>query len=93
MESSFYVGDAAGRKYLNGTCDHSDSDLLFAKAINFQFFTPEQFFSKHSAFNRYVRFVDRAMPFVPNARVSESPRDSTSHSNTDLIPGVYEGSS
>ena len=39
MPSSFYVGDAAGRKG-----DWSDCDKLFAKNIDVDFFTPEQFF-------------------------------------------------
>lgn len=39
MESSFFVGDAAGRPK-----DFSDSDLKFAQAIGLQFYTPEEFF-------------------------------------------------
>jgi hypothetical protein len=37
--ASFYVGDAAGREK-----DHSDSDLLFAKAAGLRFFTEDAFF-------------------------------------------------
>lgn len=39
IESSFFVGDAAGRPK-----DFSDSDLKFAQAIGLQFYTPEEFF-------------------------------------------------
>lgn len=39
LESSFFVGDAAGRPI-----DFSDSDLKFAQAIGLQFYTPEEFF-------------------------------------------------
>ncbi|VEU21482.1 DEKNAAC102500 [Brettanomyces naardenensis] len=38
-KESFYCGDAAGRKG-----DFSDSDLQFAKNIEFKFFTPEEYF-------------------------------------------------
>ncbi|AGA16187.1 pnk protein [Thysanoplusia orichalcea nucleopolyhedrovirus] len=41
---SFYVGDAAGRINLTtGHKDFSDSDKMFAKNLNLQFYTPEQF--------------------------------------------------
>ena len=40
LESSFFVGDAAGRPG-----DHSDSDSVFARNVGFShFFTPEEFF-------------------------------------------------
>lgn len=39
LERSFFVGDAAGRKN-----DFSDSDREFAKTLDLQFFTPEEFF-------------------------------------------------
>lgn len=38
-KSSFYVGDAAGRKF-----DHSDCDLKLAMNMGVKFFTPEMFF-------------------------------------------------
>jgi bifunctional polynucleotide phosphatase/kinase len=50
MANTFYVGDAAGRLYKNGRKDHSDSDILFAKAIECEFMTPEQFYQKYSIF-------------------------------------------
>lgn len=40
-ESSFYVGDAAGRKQ-----DHSDADIEFAKNVSLTFYTPEEFFEQ-----------------------------------------------
>ena len=52
MSDSFYVGDAAGRSYSDGKMDHSDADLLFAKELACPFFTPEQFFAKHSFFKK-----------------------------------------
>ena len=39
--SSFFVGDAAGRKQ-----DHSDADIKFTERVGLKFFTPEKFFSK-----------------------------------------------
>jgi DNA 3'-phosphatase len=39
LESSFYCGDAAGRK-----TDHSNDDLLFAKNAKLKFYTPEEYF-------------------------------------------------
>lgn len=39
LNSSFYVGDAAGRP-----SDHSDSDLKFASAIGVSFYIPERIF-------------------------------------------------
>lgn len=39
FDKSFFVGDAAGRKN-----DFSDSDRKFARTLNLQFFTPEEFF-------------------------------------------------
>lgn len=39
---SFFVGDAAGRKG-----DHSDSDLMFAKAVGVKFFTQDGYFLSH----------------------------------------------
>ena len=45
LKTSFYVGDAAGRKkQLNGKSDHSSVDLLFAANANIPFLTPESFF-------------------------------------------------
>lgn len=37
--SSFYVGDAAGRRI-----DHSACDIDWAKNVGIHFYTPEQFF-------------------------------------------------
>ena len=39
LESSYFVGDAAGREH-----DHSDTDLKWALNANLKFFVPEQFF-------------------------------------------------
>ena len=39
INKSFYVGDMAGR-----SCDKTDTDIKFAKNLNIQFYTPEQFF-------------------------------------------------
>ena len=41
LETSYYVGDAAGRPG-----DHSDSDAAFARNVGVRFFTPEAFFSE-----------------------------------------------
>ncbi|KAK9455356.1 polynucleotide kinase 3 phosphatase-domain-containing protein, partial [Dipodascopsis uninucleata] len=38
-QNSIFVGDAAGRK-----SDFSDSDIMFAKNLNIQFVTPEEYF-------------------------------------------------
>ena len=55
VEDSFYVGDAAGRKNVHGgRDDHSDSDIKFARAIGCQFYTPEEFFLKFSAFSKFA---------------------------------------
>lgn len=44
LKSSFFVGDAAGRKkQLNGRSDHSSADLLFAANCCLPFLTPERF--------------------------------------------------
>ena len=46
LKSSFFVGDAAGRKkQLNGKSDHSSADLLFAANSCLPFLTPERFLS------------------------------------------------
>ncbi|XP_054153915.1 uncharacterized protein F21D5.5-like [Oppia nitens] len=46
MKTSFFVGDAAGRKkQLNGKSDHSAADLLFAANCGLNFLTPERFLS------------------------------------------------
>ncbi|CAG2104944.1 unnamed protein product, partial [Medioppia subpectinata] len=46
LKTSFYVGDAAGRKkQLNGKSDHSSVDLLFAANSRIPFLTPERFLS------------------------------------------------
>lgn len=39
FENSFYCGDAAGRPD-----DHSSDDMLFARAIELKFMTPEMLF-------------------------------------------------
>ena len=41
LETSYYVGDAAGRPG-----DHSDSDAAFARNVGVRFFTPEAFFAE-----------------------------------------------
>ncbi|CAG2161897.1 unnamed protein product [Oppiella nova] len=44
LTTSFFVGDAAGRKkQLNGRSDHSSVDLLFAANSGIPFLTPERF--------------------------------------------------
>ena len=50
ISSSFYVGDAGGRIHKDGKKDHSNSDLLFAKEVKCEFYTPEQFFQRFSIF-------------------------------------------
>ena len=44
-DNSFYVGDAAGRKYNEGH-DHTNDDRNFAFNIKLKFFTPERFFDE-----------------------------------------------
>ncbi|TIC15809.1 PNK3P-domain-containing protein [Wallemia mellicola] len=45
ISQSFYVGDAAGRPKENRRpADHSSDDLNFAKNLDLQFFTPEEYF-------------------------------------------------
>ncbi len=44
MTNSFYCGDAAGRKKLNGKKDFSCSDRLFAINLGLTFYTPEERF-------------------------------------------------
>jgi bifunctional polynucleotide phosphatase/kinase len=39
--SSFFVGDAAGRKYPGGKADFSSTDRKWAENIGLRFFTPE----------------------------------------------------
>ena len=41
-DSSFYVGDAAGRPQ-----DHSDADINFARRIDIKFYTPEEIFANN----------------------------------------------
>jgi bifunctional polynucleotide phosphatase/kinase len=48
--ASFYVGDAAGREK-----DHSDSDLLFAKAAGLRFFTEDAFFDSSAQHPLWMR--------------------------------------
>lgn len=45
ISQSFYVGDAAGRPRENRRpADHSSDDLYFAKNLDLQFYTPEEYF-------------------------------------------------
>ncbi len=44
MKNSFYCGDAAGRKRVNGKKDFACSDRLFAINLNITFYTPEECF-------------------------------------------------
>ena len=44
MKNSFYCGDAAGRKRVNGKKDFACSDRLFAINLNLTFHTPEECF-------------------------------------------------
>ena len=44
IDSSFYCGDAAGRKKPNGKKDFSCSDRLFAINVGVKFLTPEERF-------------------------------------------------
>ncbi|SGY69173.1 BQ5605_C004g02972 [Microbotryum silenes-dioicae] len=49
-QSSFFVGDAAGRAAgLGRPKDHSDVDLVFAKSVGLRFMTPEQHFLGQAA--------------------------------------------
>ncbi|VDP13737.1 unnamed protein product [Onchocerca flexuosa] len=55
-QSSFYVGDAAGRIQTNirGKKDHSAADRLFALNFGVKFFTPEQYFLKQMEVEDYT---------------------------------------
>ncbi|KAM3726920.1 Uncharacterized protein ACO02O_03627 [Dirofilaria immitis] len=67
-ESSFYVGDAAGRIQTNsrGKKDHSAADRLFALNFGINFFTPEQYFLKQ------VEVEDYTLPsFSPSPSMDE----------------------
>lgn len=59
-DKSFYIGDAAGRKDLNGKeVDFADSDKQFANNVGIQFDVPEKFFEieKHFDINQYSSYV------------------------------------
>ncbi|VDM13866.1 unnamed protein product, partial [Wuchereria bancrofti] len=55
-QSSFYVGDAAGRIQTNirKKKDHSAADRLFALNFGINFFTPEQYFLKQTEVEDYI---------------------------------------
>ena len=55
VNSSFFVGDSAGR-IANGTKskDASSDDILFAKNCGLQFFTPDEFFVESSSFDQGI---------------------------------------
>ncbi|VIO86275.1 Uncharacterized protein BM_BM16889 [Brugia malayi] len=55
-QSSFYVGDAAGRIQTNirKKKDHSAADRLFALNFGINFFTPEQYFLKQIEVEDYI---------------------------------------
>ena len=55
LQSSFFVGDAAGRpRKEKRKQDFSDADRLFAKKIGVQYFTPEMFFAENFEDLNYV---------------------------------------
>ena len=60
LETSYYVGDAAGRPG-----DHSDSDAAFARNVGVRFFTPEAFFAERGFENVLGR---KAPPNEPAPR-------------------------
>jgi bifunctional polynucleotide phosphatase/kinase len=60
LETSYYVGDAAGRPG-----DHSDSDAAFARNVGVRFFTPEAFFAERGFENVLGR---KAPPNEPTPR-------------------------
>jgi bifunctional polynucleotide phosphatase/kinase len=57
-KASYYVGDAAGR-----LSDHSDSDLVFARNVGIEFFTPEAFFVRSKPGNAAA--AESAPPAAP----------------------------
>uniref|UniRef100_A0A915PZT0 Uncharacterized protein n=1 Tax=Setaria digitata TaxID=48799 RepID=A0A915PZT0_9BILA len=67
-QSSFYVGDAAGRAQTNvrKKKDHSAADRLFALNFGINFFTPEQYFLKQREIENYV-----LPPFSPSSLLDE----------------------
>ncbi len=58
MANSFYCGDAAGRKRLNGKKDFSCSDRLFAINLGLRFFTPEERFLNKKSQEEIAWYVD-----------------------------------
>ncbi|KAI9867300.1 MAG: hypothetical protein M1813_009578 [Trichoglossum hirsutum] len=84
LESSFFVGDAAGRPAIDGgSQDFSCSDRDFAANIGIQFYTPEEFFLKEPS-KSFTRDFDPAM-YLNKSRVSSATSNNPLFSKENLI--------
>ena len=82
-ESSFYVGDCAGRLF-NPTRkqpDPTDTDLKFALNIGIKFFTPEEFFSNKHEQDKVKLGRKIVLPDLSNylATIQRMKAESTNH--------------
>ena len=74
FDSSFFVGDAAGRpenKLSKRKKDFSDSDLKFALNVNIEFFTPDTFFEGKPLEKGDIDFGPKKILTLEDYRVGE----------------------
>ncbi|KAI8869085.1 PNK3P-domain-containing protein [Ramicandelaber brevisporus] len=89
-DTSFYVGDAAGRlaRKVNRFAvpkDHSEADWRFAQNVGIRFLTPEEYFMDLSSAESGLVNVDRSSAFVPRSLVSSTDAISPSTDGQELI--------
>ncbi|KAF5330357.1 hypothetical protein D9619_005663 [Psilocybe cf. subviscida] len=73
--SSFFVGDAAGRRYAKGKEDFSCSDRKWADNVQLKFYTPEEFFLELPPHPNYTMpgFRPSSLPTLPHVMPTASP--------------------